>query len=216
MDQCKITDSDEWIEFYRRPEKTIEEVKNFYDKWSSQYDELNRTRYDYNSPKYAAIGLSKVLPNREARILDCGAGTGLVGEELSCLGYSNIDAVDMSQPSLDQAQLKGVYKKLICSKLSDEPIEGINQDEYDGIVCSGAFILGHLDDSCLIEMVRVIKPGGVICCAILVTNIHILEGPTFTALLGANTLEKMLMYKVENFFANKDGYVIAYRVTKKQ
>ena len=51
----------------------------------------------------------------QIKIIDAGAGTGLAGEELFKLGYTNIDALDISQEMLNEAKKKNVYKKLICA-----------------------------------------------------------------------------------------------------
>ncbi|MCH7907152.1 MAG: class I SAM-dependent methyltransferase, partial [Chloroflexi bacterium] len=47
-----------------------------------------------------------------ARILDAGAGTGLVGELLARAGYGDLNGVDISTEMIARARLKGVYRDL--------------------------------------------------------------------------------------------------------
>ena len=46
------------------------------------------------------------IAKSEARIMDAGAGTELIGEELKNLGYGYIDALDISQEILNVAKEK--------------------------------------------------------------------------------------------------------------
>ncbi|XP_078001195.1 methyltransferase-like protein 27 [Glandiceps talaboti] len=195
----------------RNPGMTVQEVKTFYDKWSEEYDkDLESLRW--NAPRYAAEGLSKLMTNKDAKILDCAAGTGLVGQELHRLGYKDIDALDLSQAILDQAQEKGIYKKLICAKIGTEPIEGVNEDTYDAIVCSGAFLDNHLDDSCLTEWVRIVRRDGLICIGVNANTLFCVEGPTLESLLERKSLQQVEKYQVENYIGQEAGYFVAYRV----
>ena len=65
-----------------------------------------------------ALKLKEVFPNanKEIRILDAGAGTGIIGKMLVDLGYKNIDGLDISQKMLDLAAPKNVYKESTLRK----------------------------------------------------------------------------------------------------
>ena len=93
------------------------------------------------------------------KILDVGAGTGLVGENLRGRGYTHIDALDISQEMLDVTKEKDIYSKLICAALGDEPVSEIATGEYDGLISSGAFTEGHIGPGGFREVVRQVKPG---------------------------------------------------------
>ena len=61
---------------------------------------------------------------RSARVLDAGAGTGLVGESLKRLGYSNIEALDLSLGMLEEARKKNAYSafhQMILGETLDFP-----------------------------------------------------------------------------------------------
>ena len=93
------------------------------------------------------------------KILDAGAGTGIVGEYLKDLGYTNTDALDISQEMLDIARDKKVYKKLICAPISDQKINDIESDYYDALISSAAIGIGHVKPCGFEEILRVVKPG---------------------------------------------------------
>ena len=106
--------------------------------------------------------IKQVFPDKEQdeiRIIDAGAGTGLVGVELKQLGYTNLHALDISQEMLDEAKKKNLYKKLICSPLNDQRIPGIETGEFDALICGGTLLKGHVRSSAFVEMVRMIRIG---------------------------------------------------------
>ena len=47
--------------------------------------------------------------------------------------------------------------------VSKERTPDIDDDVYDGIVCTHAFTMGHISSDALVELVRMTKPGGFIC-----------------------------------------------------
>ena len=95
----------------------------------------------------------------EMKIIDAAAGTGLIGVELNKLGYTNLCALDISPEMLNEAKKKNVYKKFICSSLSDRPNPEIALEEFDALICGGSMLVGHIGPSALIEMIRIIKIG---------------------------------------------------------
>ena len=53
----------------------------------------------------------KDTPKDKVKVMDAGAGTGLVGVELHKFGFTTIDALDISPGMLNEAKKKNVYKK---------------------------------------------------------------------------------------------------------
>ena len=108
-------------------------------------------------PALALEACRQYVPS-DARILDAGAGTGLVGKALSDAGYRNLTAIDMSPGMLEEARAKGVYRQLrrmVLGERLDFP-----DDNFDAVVSIGVLTLGHAPARSLDEMVRVTKPGG--------------------------------------------------------
>ena len=96
--------------------------------------------------------------DREARILDAGAGTGLLGVALVELGYTRLDAFDLSPAMLAEAEPKRVYGRLVEARLGD-PLPFATA-AYDAIVACGVLTTGHAPAACLDELVRITSRGG--------------------------------------------------------
>ena len=64
-----------------------------------------------------AEALARHVADRSARVLDAGAGTGMVGEELARLGFRHITALDLSPGMLKTANEKSVYEELVVGEL---------------------------------------------------------------------------------------------------
>lgn len=135
------------------------QLEERYDEWAKEYDDDLADDFGYVMPRMAAETFARFVP-QDARILDAGAGTGLVGVELSRLGYSNIEAMDMSSGMLQVADAKGVYGAL-HQMVMGEPL-GFENDRYDAILGVGVLTLGHAPANSLDELVRVTRPGGCI------------------------------------------------------
>ena len=135
------------------------QLEERYDEWAKEYDDDLADDFGYVMPRMAAETFARFVP-KDARILDAGAGTGLVGVELSRLGYMDIEAMDMSSGMLQVAGAKGVYGAL-HQMVMGEPL-GFENDRYDAILGVGVLTLGHAPANSLDELVRVTKPGGCI------------------------------------------------------
>ena len=105
--------------------------------------------------------LLRYLKDTQAKILDAGCGTGLVGEILNNNEFKNLIGVDFSQEMLNIAKQKNVYQSLdlvdLTKKLDYE------DNVFDAIICAGTFTCGHVGPEALREMVRITKQGGYIC-----------------------------------------------------
>ena len=82
-----------------------------------------------------------------------------MGKVLQDLGYTNIDALDISQKMLDEAKKLNVYKNFFCAPLSEELVAEIANDQYDALICIGTLTVGHVKPSAFDEIVRIVKPG---------------------------------------------------------
>lgn len=137
------------------------ELSSAYGEWASDYDADVVDDGGYVGFKTMCEQLfAKDVP-QNAKVLDAGCGTGLAGEVLAGEGYRNVDGLDFSQDMLDVAEEKGVYKNYIQADLT-APL-AMNDNEYDAIVCAGTFTSGHVGPEALDEMIRVTRPGGLIC-----------------------------------------------------
>ena len=116
------------------------ELEERYDKWASEYDKDLAEQFQWNSPRTAVDLLAKHVPT-EAKILDAGAGTGLVGECLAQLGYRDLYAMDLSLGMLEEARRKDLYKDFYQMTLGEEL--GFETNSFDSVISVGVFTTGH-------------------------------------------------------------------------
>ena len=98
-------------------------------------------------------------------VFDMGCGTGLVGEVMEPVGFTNIMGCDASQGILDEAAKKNggkAYTKLIKLFLGlgvDKYPEDLKK-RFDIITASGILAQGHLDTTVFEEMLASAKGPG--------------------------------------------------------
>jgi len=98
--------------------RDLDELRAEYERVASVYDHELAGPMDYRSPAAVADVCRRVL-GREERILDIGAGTGLLGAALVDLGFTSIDGLDLSPAMLAEAASKGVYGELTEARLGE-------------------------------------------------------------------------------------------------
>ena len=133
------------------------ELEERYDQWAKRYDDDLDRDFGWLGPAIALEACKQYLPT-DARILDAGAGTGLVGKMLAEAGFHRLTAIDMSPGMLEEARSKGVYRDLRRMVLGQEL--DFPDDSFDAVVSIGVLTLGHAPARSLDEIVRVTKPGG--------------------------------------------------------
>lgn len=139
--------------------KNKAELETAYDEWAAKYDDDMHHVCGWTAPNEAAQSLKKVISTDQC-ILDAGCGTGIVGEELSALGYTNIVGIDLSKGMLEKARLKNVYTKLLQMDL-EKPLDFPSQ-LFDAVISVGVLTIGHVSPAALKELIRVTKKLGYI------------------------------------------------------
>ncbi|KAK3746638.1 hypothetical protein QZH41_012845 [Actinostola sp. cb2023] len=97
------------------------------------------------------------------KVIDAASGTGILGRTLKDHGYTDVDALDICPGMLNESREKGIYKNLICAAICDQRIDEIETGSYDGLTCGASFTVGHIKPHGFNEILRFVKPGGVIC-----------------------------------------------------
>jgi len=140
--------------------KTTDETKQLYAKWASVYDEEVAVEKGYQQPRRCAEALVAAMSRPGAKIIDIGCGTGLSGIALQMAGFRQIDGCDLSPDMLEIAAKTGVYGRLFETNLNEPPIDA-KSEAYDAATCVGVFSYGHVEPAAIDEVLRLLKPGGI-------------------------------------------------------
>ena len=134
--------------------------------WDILYDDFHKyqsfTKYELKRRKEIVFNfIDKIKPNKNKRALDLGCGTGHYLIQLHSMGFQCFGA-DISEEMLQRTRDKFISSKsndltLINSDCYKLPID---DNYFDLIICIG--VLEYLDSEkkALIEMKRIILPGG--------------------------------------------------------
>ena len=134
------------------------EARKMYGDWAPTYDESFGTAWGYVAPREIAAILRGEIADG-VKILDIGAGTGLVAEHLRGL---TVDALDITPEMLEVARPKGLYRHLILGDLTARL--DIPDASYDAVISCGTFTHGHVGPECFPELLRITRPGAVFAC----------------------------------------------------
>ena len=135
------------------------ELAERYDQWAKDYDEDLDEGFGWLGPQRAVDFFVKYVP-KDARALDAGAGTGLVGELLAKQGYHNLEAMDLSKGMLEEARKKNAYQEF-RQMVMGEPLDYAT-DSFDAVISVGVLTVGHAPASSFDELIRITRPGGYI------------------------------------------------------
>lgn len=136
-----------------------DEIQEIYRDWADSYDG-DLDQFGYVAPEIGSSIFAQALMGWDRLILDAGCGTGLVGEKLRNIGYQNIHGTDFSQEMLDKAEKTGVYRSIFRSDFFQAL--SLESNLYDGIISIGVYS-SRMRETFLPEMIRILKPGGIIC-----------------------------------------------------
>lgn len=135
------------------------ELERQYKTWAAHYD-ADVFALGYTVPGMVAAMTARHLPGEAAPLLDCGAGTGLLGVLLTGLGYRGLTAIDMSREMLELAAARGVYdfcQRMVLGERLDFP-----DATFAAVAAAGVFTAGHAPAESFTELCRVTRPGGLV------------------------------------------------------
>ena len=95
---------------------------------------------------------------KDTRILDVGAGTGIIGHLLQVNGYENVDGLDRTPNMLEIAKKKDCYKNYYLSVVSPDVKLPVEDASYDVVIFAGCLCPGHISVEAL-DQIRTLKPG---------------------------------------------------------
>ena len=134
-----------------------------YDNWATNYD---ADLWASGNPHPAIVNgmIGRYVADFNARILDAGCGTGLVGQIVYQTGYRVLDGLDASEGMLEVARAKGCYRNLY-QLLLDAHID-LEPCSYDAIFASGVLTQGHAPPESLDGLLTLAKPSAPIIFSI--------------------------------------------------
>lgn len=134
------------------------------------YEQIFYDRLKCSSPKKVASILQAALNQSfehvtELRVLDFGAGNGIVGEELKALGVSRLIGVDII-PEAREALLRdrpGTYDAYLIqdfTELDEDKRDEIESWQCDCMVCVAALGFGDIPPEAFLEAFNLINEQG--------------------------------------------------------
>ncbi len=139
-------------------------VRTMFSGIASRYDLLNHllsVNIDKSWRRRVRRSLSPILENSNATILDLACGTGDLSIELQANAEAKIVGADFCRPMLDLASRKTADRSLSVPFVEADALQlGFADESFDAVtIAFGLRNLANFRDG-LIEICRVIKPGG--------------------------------------------------------
>ncbi len=142
--------------------ESAEDVKALYRDWAGTYDSDFVEVMGYVYPREVARVFAERRGAEDAPILDIGCGSGAVAEAVGP-GVA-IDGLDLSPEMLVVAGAKGIYRACIEGDLLGRlPIA---DGAYGALLSAGTFTHGHVGPEALGEVLRIARPGALLCLGI--------------------------------------------------
>ncbi|XP_067667923.1 methyltransferase-like protein 27 isoform X2 [Haliotis asinina] len=152
-------------DFDKRGGMTPGQVADVFTNAASTYDTVWTMR-NYKDHIYVAEGVADYFQENQrasVRILDVAAGTGMLAEQLWKMGFRQLDGLDPSAGMMAEAMKKRVYSNYYLEFMDGHTITELDTDTYDCLVVAAGFNTGLIPCAALSEMVRLVKPGGLMC-----------------------------------------------------
>ena len=134
------------------------------------YEQLFYERLRCNSPKKVADLLQRALntvrePITELRVLDLGAGNGMMGEVLKREGVARLVGADIIQEARDAAyrDRSAVYDDYYIADFTDldsEVLEELRDWDFDCLTCVAALGFGDIPPKAFFQAMKLIRPDG--------------------------------------------------------
>ena len=134
------------------------------------YEQIFYETLECDSPRTVCSLLDQVLRDRgvdaeELRVLEVGAGNGMVGEELADLGAEKIVAIDIIEEAAAAAERDrpGVYEDYKVIDLTNPPAADqreLRDHDLNCLVCVAALGFGDIPPEAFATAYDLIAPGG--------------------------------------------------------
>lgn len=180
--------------------ETPEDNRRLYADWATTYDNGFAADMDYQLPRMVGLIFCEAFKG-SGPVLDVGAGTGLLAQNIPIRAMIEIDALDVSPDMLAVAAQKGLYRKTIKADLT-QPLD-ISDGVYGAVVSSGTFTHGHVGPDAIDELLRIARPGAIFVLAINAEHFVARGFAAKFAALGSH-IEGLQHHDVNIYGANAD------------
>jgi 2-polyprenyl-3-methyl-5-hydroxy-6-metoxy-1,4-benzoquinol methylase len=96
------------------------------------------------------------------KILDFGCCNGAIGDLLASEGFTEIYGQEGSKSKAKRVMERGVYKEVDSFLLGKQRISTGWRRDFDIVTCSDNLKMGLFPATCFTEMMRALKPGGIL------------------------------------------------------
>jgi len=123
----------------------------------------------FNDPKMcvkAVLNLEEAhdisFDRTTTKILDFGCCNGAIGELFASEGFSEIYGQEGSKSKAKRVMERGIYKEVDSFLLGKQRISAGWRRGFDVVTCSDNLKMGLFPATCFTEMMRALKPGGIL------------------------------------------------------
>ena len=155
-------------------EGAVTDTAGLYDDWAEQYESDLRA-IGYAAADRCAEALARTNPGLESTVVDLGCGTGLSGEALKAVGFSEIDGYDFSEGMLALARNKNCYRKVVNTDLSQPG--AVPDCGYRHAALVGVLHHTHAPPEAMSDALALLPVGG---CVVFTLNDETLRFPEYT------------------------------------
>src|SRR3954464_1753236 len=177
------------------------------------YEFLFYERLQCCSPEVVSGLLEQELSDEDVdpaslRVLDLGAGNGMVGEELAEMGVESIVGIDLlpEAKSATERDRPGVYADYhVCdlTELSDELREQLRARDFNSLVTVAALGFGDIPPLAFAEAFNLVADGGFVAFNIKEPFLDDGDPPGFSKLIGRLLETGMIEQRAEKVYCHR-------------
>lgn len=111
-----------------------------YSKWAKSYDEDMKI-HDARGPEICSYFCNIYIRNKNSKILDIGAGTGILGYLLAQKGFNNIYGLEPCKEMIDVANTKKCYRNFFNEGVYPDKQTSVNESLFIYLFINFFFII---------------------------------------------------------------------------